>query len=240
MKTVLVTGGSDGIGRQIAIDFAKKGFRVAAVYHSGVEKANELKKKYDNIAIYQCDISSYSQVENLYKKVAEDFKNIDIVINNAGISNYGLLQDMTENDIINNISTNLNGVIFSCKFAVKHMIKNHKGAIINISSIWGINGASCETVYSAAKGGIISFTKALAKEVAPSGVTVNCVSPGVIKTKMLDYFTQQELEDLSQQTPIGRIGDVCDISNAVIFLADEQSNFITGHNLVVDGAFSIQ
>lgn len=162
---------------------------------------------------------------------------IDLVVNNAGMAYSGLLQDMTENEINSLIAADLTGVIYSCRFAADCMVKNHSGNIINISSVWGVAGASCEAVYSAAKGGVIAFTKAMAKELAPSGIRVNCISPGVIKTKMLDCYTLDDLQSLADETPLGRIGTPADVAKAVKFLSSDDSEFITGQNLIVDGGF---
>lgn len=239
MKTVLVTGASRGIGEQLAVDFAKAGYNVAVNYNSSKEKALEIKRQHRNINIYKCDMASYSAVEKMYAEIMSSFGNIDVVVNNAGVSYCGLLQDMEEAQINTLISTNLSGVIYSCQQAAKIMVKNHEGVIVNISSIWGEKGASCEAVYSASKGGVISFTKALAQELAPSGIRVNSVSPGVIKTDMLCKFNKGEIEALVEETPLGRLGIPQDISKAVLFLAQESASFITGQNLTVDGGFSL-
>ncbi|MEG0090847.1 MAG: SDR family oxidoreductase [Oscillospiraceae bacterium] len=239
MKTVIVTGASRGIGRQIAIDLANSGWQVAAVYNTSVEKMAQLEAHSGNIKGYRCDMSSYSEVEWLYEAVTRDFGQVSAVVNNAGVSYYGLLQDMTQEDIARVINTDLNGVIYSCQQAARLMVKNHSGIIVNISSIWGINGASCEAVYSAAKGGVIAFTKALAQELAPSGIRVNSICPGVIKTDMLGCFNGEDMKNLQQETPLDRLGEVGDISNGVQFFLSEGANFITGQNLTIDGGFSL-
>ena len=150
----------------------------------------------------------------------------------------GVFQDFSEEDYRKITDTNLKGAFLTSKYAVSSMIQKGFGRIINISSIWGVVGASCEVLYSASKSGLIGFTKALAKELAPSKITVNAVSPGVIKTKMLDQYTEEELNDLKEQTPVGRLGTPKDVSNAVLFFAKDESDFISGQNLVVDGLFS--
>ena len=160
-----------------------------------------------------------------------------MVVNRAGVAHTDLVQDMSRRQINRVVQTDLTGTIFSCKFAGGIMARQHFGNIINIASVWGVCGASCEAVYSRAKGGIIAFTKALAKELAPCKVRVNCISPGVIKTKMLDCYTRRELEDLAGETPLERLGLPADIAETAAFLAGESSSFITGQNIVVDGGF---
>lgn len=237
MKTVLVTGASRGIGRQIAIDFAQKGHRVIANYHKSENLAKQLQQEYPMIIPYACDMADYAQVQGLYGYIQKEFGALDIVVNNAGISYFGLLQDMQEFEILSLLQADLNSVVYSCKQAAKLMVPQHTGVIVNISSIWGVIGASCESVYSAAKGGVITFSKALAKELAPSNIRVNCVSPGVIQTDMLNCFSAQELQALAQETPLLRLGKPQDVSHAVQFLCSENASFITGNNLIVDGGF---
>ena len=239
MKTVLITGASGGIGAAIAKEMDKAGYAVALTYNKNKESAEKLCGELQNAQAFQCDISSFESVEKLYSDVISAFGGIDAVVNNAGTAYTGLVQDMTESEILHLINTDLNGVIYSTKFAAKHMVKKHCGAIVNISSIWGVVGASCEAVYSAAKGGVVTFTKAMAKEIGPSGVRVNCVSPGVIKTAMLDVYSQEDLQALADETPLGRIGTPSDVAKAVRFLISDDASFITGQNLVVDGGISL-
>ena len=237
MKTALITGASGGIGSGIARVLSRNGWQLALVYNRDKATVDSLCTELNNATGFQCNIAEFSSVEKLYADVVDTFGRIDLVVNNAGAAYTGLLQDMTEAEILNIINTDLNGVIYSTKFAAGHMVKNHSGKIINISSVWGVAGASCEAVYSAAKGGVIAFTKAMAKELAPSGIRVNCISPGVIKTKMLDCYSDEDLQALAYETPPERIGTPSDVAKAVKFLASEDSDFITGQNLVVDGGF---
>ena len=237
MKTALITGASGGIGAGIAKELAAMGYTLAIAYNKNSAKAEELCRQLGNALAFQCDISSFASVEKLYTDVINAFGHIDLVVNNAGTAYTGLLQYMKEEEILHIINTDLNGVIFSTRFAARAMVKKHCGNIINISSVWGVAGASCEAVYSAAKGGVIAFTKAMAKELAPSGIRVNCISPGVIKTPMLDCYTEEDLHALAEETPLERIGTPEDVAKAVAFLASDNSSFITGQNIVVDGGF---
>ena len=237
MKTALITGASGGIGAGIAKELAAMGYTLAITYNKNSAKAEELCRQLGNARAFQCDISSFASVKKLYTDVINAFGHIDLVVNNAGTAYTGLLQYMKEEEILHIINTDLNGVIFSTRFAARAMVKKHCGNIINISSVWGVAGASCEAVYSAAKGGVIAFTKAMAKELAPSGIRVNCISPGVIKTPMLDCYTEEDLQALAEETPLERIGTPEDVAKAVAFLASDNSSFITGQNIVVDGGF---
>ncbi len=239
MKTVLITGASGGIGAAIARELATAGYNLAITYNKNKESAEKLCAELPSAQAFQCDISSFDSVEKLYTDVIAAFGAIDAVVNNAGTAFTGLVQDMTEAEILHLINTDLNGVIYSTKFAAKHMVKNHSGVIVNISSIWGVVGASCEAVYSAAKGGVVTFTKAMAKELGFSGIRVNCVSPGVIKTPMLDQYTADDLQALADETPLGRIGTTEDVAKAVKFLISDDASFITGQNIIVDGGISL-
>ena len=237
MKTALITGASGGIGAEIARQLSQAGYTVVLTYNRNKDNADKLRAEIGNAQAFQCDISSFASVERLYSDVIGTFGHIDLVVNNAGAAYTGLLQYMTEAEIDSLIATDLTGVIYSTRFAAQSMVKEHSGNIINISSVWGVSGASCEAVYSAAKGGVIAFTKAMAKELAPSGVRVNCISPGVIKTSMLDCYTDEDLQALADETPLERIGTPQDVAKAVVFLASDSSSFITGQNIVVDGGF---
>ena len=239
MKTALVTGGAAGIGRRIVKKLYEDGFKVAIAYNTSEEEAVKLRRLLPGCIAVKCDVSSPRQVNDLYDKAIEKLGAIDVVVNNAGVAYTGLLQEMSDEDIDRLVGVDLKGVIYSCRKAASVMVPQHRGCIINISSVWGLVGASCEAVYSACKGGIITLTKALAKELGPVGIRVNCVSPGVIRTKMLDCYTEDELQALADETPLSRLGDPCDIAWAVRFLAGEGAGFITGCNLTVDGGFSL-
>lgn len=238
MKTVLVTGASRGIGRQIATTLAQNGYTVIGTYNSTNDGLDLITQLY-GVIYTKCNVSDYSDVCALFAHIKDSFKHLDAVVNCAGVSWVGLLQDMTESDIAKLVSTNLNGTIYVCQQAADIMVKQHAGSIVNISSIWGNNGASCEAVYSATKGGINAFTKALAQELAPSGIRVNAVCPGVIKTDMLNCFTEEDIKKLADETPLGRIGTTQDVADAVEFLLGDRAKFITGQILTVDGGFSM-
>ena len=231
MKTAVITGASGGIGFAIGQKLAALGYQTVLAYNS--TPCEDL----ENSFAVKCDVSDFESVENLYNIALEKLGHIDLVVNRAGVAHTDLVQDMSRRQINRVVQTDLTGTIFSCKFAGRIMARQHFGNIINIASVWGVCGASCEAVYSRAKGGIIAFTKALAKELAPCKVRVNCISPGVIKTKMLDCYTRRELEDLAGETPLERLGLPADIAETAAFLAGESSSFITGQNIVVDGGF---
>ena len=235
MKTALVTGASKGIGRQIALTLAQNGYTVIGTYNSTMITENVE----NNIIYRKCNVADYAEVAALFDYIKSDFKTLDAVVNCAGVSWVGLLQDMTEEQIAKMVGINLNGTIFVCQKAADMMVKQHSGSMVNISSIWGNNGASCEAVYSATKGGINAFTKAMAQELAPSGIRVNAVCPGVIKTDMLNCFSEEDLQSLADETPLGRIGTVQDVADTVEFLLSEKASFITGQIITVDGGFAL-
>lgn len=220
MKKVLVTGGATGIGKATAKLFSKKGFEVFASY-------NNTKPDYDGITFVKCNLENPDEIENMFKTVG----NIDILVNNAGVSLIKQINDTTvdEYDHINNV--NARSYFICSKFAALSMLKKHSGAIVNISSVWGQTGASCEVAYSMSKAAVIGLTKALSQELAPSGITVNCVCPGIIDTRMNAQFDKKELED---EVPVGRLGTAQEVSEAVFFLS--QNSYITGQVLGVNGA----
>ena len=234
MKTALVTGASKGIGRQIALTLAQNGYTVIGTYNSTLMEDAE-----NGIVYKKCNVADYADVASLFEHIKDNYKTLDAVVNCAGVSWVGLLQDMKEEEIAKLVSTNLNGTIFVCQQAASVMVKQHSGSMVNISSIWGNNGASCEAVYSATKGGINAFTKALAQELAPSGIRVNAVCPGVIKTDMLNCFTEEDLQSLAEETPLGRLGTVQDVADMVEFILSEKASFITGQIITVDGGFAL-
>lgn len=242
-KVVLITGGSRGIGAEIVIEFAKIGYKVAFTYNSSYENAIEVLKKAKSnnqfVNIYKCNVSNKNDVDNLICNVLSSFGHIDVLVNNAGVSHEALFTDTTENDWDRVFNVNVKGVFNCTKAVIPEMIKRHSGNIINISSMWGQVGASCEVAYSASKSAVIGLTKALAKEVGPSGINVNCICPGVINTDMLNSFSNENINELKQQTPLKTIGMPIDIANMTTFLASENSRFITGQVFGVNGGFVI-
>ena len=243
MKTAVVTGASRGIGKATAKMLCEKGYAVALIYKNSNEKANEVKTELLTNGFvaecYRADVSDSVQVNAVFETIKNELGTVSVLVNNAGISAQSVFTDITDEMWQEMIGTNLTGVFNCCRAVLPNMIKNHAGVIINIASMWGEVGASCEVHYSAAKAGVIGLTKALAKEVGVSGIRVNAVSPGVIKTDMLSSFSVSDLEELKNETPLMRLGTPEDIANAVEFLVSDKASFITGQVLSVNGGFVI-
>ena len=239
MKTALITGASGGIGTAIAEKLCEDGFYVLLHGYKNTDKLTELKNKLNengvNAQDYVCDISNYFEVANMFSEIDLLYGGLDVLVNNAGISSIKPFTDISYNEWTEMIDTNLTGVFNTCHFAVPQMIRRKRGKIINISSIWGITGASCETHYSASKAGIIGFTKALASELAPSDIQVNCVAPGAIETKMNSSLSEDEIRDFVESIPAGRLGTPEDVAEAVSFFASSKSDYITGQVLSPNG-----
>ena len=238
MKTALVTGASGGIGRAIAEKLASQGYTVAVHCNRGIDRAQALAKALSGIAV-QADLADASQIEAMAQTVTDAFGHVDVLVNNAGISVTGLLTDIDAAARRELFGVNVLGAIECARALLPGMIRRQAGCIVNISSMWGQVGASCEVDYSAAKAALIGFTKALAQETAPSGIRVNCVAPGVIRTPMLNCYDAQTLDDLAAETPLGRLGTPEDIAGAVAFLCSEDAAFITGQVLGVNGGYVI-
>lgn len=242
-KVVLITGASNGIGAEMAKLFALKSFKVVINYNNSQENAINLANEICSIGqtaiAIKADVSSPNDISNMISETIQTFGHIDILINNAGICSNNLLIDEFEDNINKLISVNLTSTINCTKQVCKHMISNGTGKIINISSIWGLYGAASESVYSATKGGIIAFTKAMAKELAYSGITVNCIAPGVVDTKMMSNYSPSEIEDIKQQIPLGRFANPSEIAKLALFLASDDANYITGQILTIDGGFTL-
>lgn len=240
-KTVLITGGSRGIGKGIVEAFAKEGYDIVFSYNNSTDAAIKLAQIMEisdvKIEIYRADISIRSEVESLVDYCISKFGKIDVLVNNAGISSVELFTDITLEKWNEVINTNLTGVFNVTQEVVKKSMLNNKyGRIINISSVWGITGGSCEVAYSAAKAGVIGFTKALAKELVLSNITVNTVAPGAVLTDMLtDNYSLVELEDYKAEIPMGRFGEVEEIASAVVYLAKDEAAYITGQVLSPNG-----
>ena len=239
MKTVLITGSSRGIGEAIARKFASGGYNVVINYVSSQKKAEnlaaELTRGNVRAVAIRADIGDPVQAKLLVKQALETFGSIDVLVNNAGTALTKLLIDTKTSEIENLMLTNLLGTIYVTKEVLPSMISNRYGKIINISSMWGVAGGSMETVYSASKGGIIAFTKAVAREVGYSNINVNCVCPGVILTDMTKDITIQDMKNLEEQTALARIGTPGDIASVVYFLASDESSYMTASVVGVDG-----
>lgn len=233
-KTVLINGGSRGIGAAIVKAFAEKGYQVFFTYAKSEESAKRLAAETRATAIL-ADSRCEAEIKNTISRVG----GVDILVNNAAVSSFSLLTDLSSSEWEDLVSVNLTAPFLYCREALPHMIRNKWGRIINIVSMWGETGASCEAAYSATKAGLIGLTKALAKEVGPSLVTVNAVSPGLIDTEMNARLSSEDRSSLIEETPISRIGSVEDVANAVLFLASDESSFITGDVLRVNGGFLI-
>lgn len=231
MEKVLITGASRGIGYSMAVEFAKAGYKVFALWHNAPEKLSEVTDL--DITPVRGDVSSFDSM----KKVYEDIGEVDILVNNAAISHFGLLTDLSESEWDNIMNVDLKSVFLTSKVFLPGMIKKHSGKIINVSSIFGVVGGSCEVAYSTAKAGMIGFTKALAKEVGPSGVQVNCIAPGVIATEMNKRLSDDDLEALADETPLCRIGTPEEVARLALYLAKD--TFITGETINIGGGFLI-
>ena len=240
-KTVLITGGSRGIGAAAARTFAAAGYAVAVNYHRSQAAAralvDELTAQGAAALAVQADVSDPEQVRRMVDNVLENFCQLDILICNAGRAWTGLLCDMSDRDWRTLMGADLDGVFYCCRAVYRHMVARKTGRILTVSSMWGRSGASCEAAYSAAKAGVIGLTQALAKELAPSGITVNCVAPGVIDTQMNAHLGPEALRALAEETPLGRLGAPEDVANTLLFLASEGASFLTGQVIGVDGGF---
>ena len=237
-KTALVTGASRGIGREICRALSSDGWVVAVNYQTSAALAEELAREIGGISVC-ADVADPEAVENMFSRVQDSLGNISLLVNNAGISEYGLLTDLSFERWNRLIAVNLGGAFNCCRAAIPAMVQQKSGCIINISSMWGQAGASCEAAYSASKGGVIALTKALAKELGPSGIRVNSVSPGCIETDMMARFSAAELEALRDETPLEALGSPADVAQCVRFLASPAARFITGQTIGVNGGFII-
>lgn len=242
-KTVLITGGAKGIGKAMTEVFAQEGYNVLTNFNKSVRSADELyselKKKGFSVEKYRANVTDREQVKEMVEYCLNRFGSIDILINNAGIAQDKLFTEITDDDWDMMIDTNLKSVYICSQEVLKTMISKKQGKIINISSIWGLVGASCEVHYSVSKAGVIGLTKSLAKELGPSNIQVNCVAPGVIETDMLCDCTDETLNDLRENTPLMRLGSAKDIANCALFLASDNSDFITGQVISPNGGFIV-
>ena len=241
MKTVLVTGGSNGIGKSIVENLALSGYNVVLNYNKSEQKAieikNQLKSKNKEIEIFKADVSKKEEVKDLIDFTIKKFNKIDVLINNAGISESKLFTDITEEEWFNMINNNLTSVFYTTQEALKYMINEKDGCIINISSIWGITGASCESHYAVSKAGVDALTKSLAKELGPSNIRVNSIAPGIIDTNMNKNLSQEEIELLKEEIPLERIGKPDDISKCIKWLIEDE--YTTGQIISINGGWLI-
>ncbi|MGG7144588.1 elongation factor P 5-aminopentanone reductase [Clostridium nigeriense] len=238
-KIALITGGSRGIGKAIAMELAKEGATVIINYSKNDLSAEETLKEIKDIGgyskLYKGDISKYNVCKDMIDYIIDTFGKIDILINNAAVSFRGLFMDFSENNINDIFGINVLGAMYLSKETIPHMINRGKGNIINISSIWGESGASCEVLYSSTKGAINLFTKSLAKEVAPMGVRVNAIAPGVINTEMNSFLSKEEREELEEEIPFGRFGNTIEVAKMVTFLCSDKCEYLTGQIIKIDG-----
>ncbi|MFQ6751979.1 MAG: elongation factor P 5-aminopentanone reductase [Clostridia bacterium] len=242
MKNILITGASGGIGSEIARTFAPLGYRLFLIYNNNEKEIKKLEKELSTITeivVYKCDLTNSQELSNMVGSIIDKFASIDYLINCAGVSLIKQIQDTTDADYSRLLDTNLKSTIMTTALVSKYMISEKFGRIVNISSMWGVVGASMESLYSASKGAINSFTLSLAKELGFSGITVNAVCPGLIDTKMNANINKSDLQDIIDNTPLQRIGTPKDIANIVEFLCSDRADFITGQIITVDGGFSL-
>ena len=238
MKTVLITGGSRGIGAATARRFAAAGYRVAINYNRSEREALELAEELGGTAV-RADVGDPDQVQAMVDNVLDKFCQLDILVCNAGIAQQKLFGDLTNEDWKKIFTVNVEGVFYTIRAALPHMLHRKAGRIVTVSSMWGQVGGSCEVAYSASKAAVIGLTKALAKEIGPSGITVNCVAPGVIATEMNAGLSTEDLEALRNETPLESIGKPEDVAESIFFLASDAARFITGQTLAPNGGLII-
>lgn len=243
MKTVLITGAARGIGRAAAFRFAEEGFAVAVNYKNSREAAetvcSEIKRRGGCAAAFCADVSDNDAVVKMIDAVVERFGGIDVLVNNAGVAlPQGLFCDFDAEAAQRIFDTNVFGMMNCCRAVLPHFVRKHSGKIVNLSSVWGVCGASCEVIYSASKAAVIGFTKALAREMAPSGICVNCVAPGMIDTDMNAHLSAEDTEAFREEIPMMRIGKPWEAADTIFYLASEQAAYITGQVLSVDGGIA--
>ena len=241
-KCALITGASGGIGSEIALRLANDGYDIAACYYSDEDGIRELEKKLEltdaKFRSYKADVSDMDSIKKIFADATEFFGGVSVLVNNAGMAQQKLFTDITEAEFDRINAVNFKSVYNCCQCAVPFMVNQKKGKIINISSMWGVCGASCETVYSATKAAVIGLTKALARELAPSNIQVNCIAPGVIDTKMNSILSEDDKKALADEIPMGRFGTAEEIAGVVSFLASKDSDYVTAQVITVDGGLT--
>ena len=238
-RTVLISGGDRGIGAAAARAFYRAGYRVAILYHCNAEAADALQKELPGVTAVQCNVASRASCELAFRAAEQALGRVDVLVSNAGIAQQKLFTDITPEEWQHMLDVNLTGAFHLCQLALPGMIRRKAGRILTVSSMWGQTGGSCEVHYSAAKAGLIGLTKALAKEEGPSGITVNCVAPGVIDTDMMAAFTAEDKAALAEETPVGRLGSADEVAQLLVFLAGEGAGYITGQVFGVNGGLVI-
>ena len=238
-RCVLISGGDRGIGAAAARAFWQEGYRVAVLYHTHAEAAAALEEELPGLLAVQCDVASRASCEVAFHTVEQALGHVDVLVSNAGIAQQKLFTDITPEEWQHMLDVNLTGAFHLCQLALPGMIRRKAGRILTVSSMWGQTGGSCEVHYSAAKAGLIGLTKALAKEEGPSGITVNCVAPGVIDTDMMAAFTAEDKVALADETPVGRLGSADEVARLLVFLAGENAGYITGQVFGVNGGLVI-
>ncbi len=233
-KTVLITGGSRGIGREMVRTFSEKGYRVAFTYHTSCDEAALISTECNAIG-FKVDFEDISSVIRFSETVEKEFGEIDVLINNAGVSHYGLFQDISLSDFQKVFQINFESMFFLTQKIVSTMIRRKEGSVINISSVWGQTGASTEVLYSSTKAAIIGFTKALAKEIAPSGICANCIAPGVVDTDMMASFSEAEKNALCDEIPTGKFTKTAEVAKLALFLAENDCESLTGQVIGING-----
>ena len=245
MKTALRTGAGGGIGLKVVEKFSQEGYFVIGQYNTNAQSIERLRIQLnkkglsDYFHAVKCDFTNIEEIDLIMDQVLKSFKHIDVLVNNAGTGCYKLITETDKNDWDKVFNVNLKSAFIITNRVLEQMISRKSGKIVNVSSIWGISGASMEVAYSASKAGLIGYTKALSKEVAPSNINVNCVCPGVIDTPINSRFSAEDLNELAEQTPLGRIGKPEEIAELIYFLASEKSDFITGQVITCDGGFTL-
>ena len=238
-RCVLISGGDRGIGAAAARAFSRAGYRVAVFYHNNAAAAAALEQELPGCIAIQCDVASRPSCEAAFRAAEQALGRVDVLVSNAGIAQQKLFTDLTAEEWQRMLDVNLTGAFNLCQMALPGMIRRKTGRILTVSSMWGQTGGSCEVHYSAAKAGLIGLTKALAKEEGPSGITVNCVAPGVIDTDMMAAFTAEDKAALAEETPVGRLGTADEVAGLLLFLAGEDAGYITGQVFGINGGLVI-